>query len=251
MTTCGTPFEALNAYVDGELSPSAELNLRRHLDVCDACRAQVNGLLALKERVAATAETHAVPHTLRERLGDLERPAPRRGGRRLVIGVAVAVAVLAVLGTALWRSRSFTAIPVRVTEALVADHVHFLQEPNVLQVVAHDPAELATWFADKVHFPVRVPRLQNATLVGGRLCTLLDRKFALAFYETRGGRVSLFVGDAGALPAATRRGRVPTAALGNYHVAIVPWKDAALALVADADQTAAVLPELVNATASP
>ena len=41
MMACNTPFDLLSAYVDGELAPPEELELRRHLDVCETCQRQV------------------------------------------------------------------------------------------------------------------------------------------------------------------------------------------------------------------
>src|SRR5206468_5990604 len=93
MSACAMELERLSAYVDGELEPAEELDLRRHLDTCGACARAVETLLALKEAVATSGEVRPVPHTLRERLAVLAEPRPRAWRTRLV-GAAALVAVL-------------------------------------------------------------------------------------------------------------------------------------------------------------
>jgi anti-sigma factor RsiW len=250
MTPCAARFEPLNAYVDGELEAAEELDLRRHLDVCEVCRAQVDGLLALKQAVAGSAEVRPVPHTLRERLGTLDQRRARRWMGGLVALAALAALALIAVGVTRLADRARHAEPDRVIEALVADHLHFLQVQDAVEFASGDPARIAVWFADKVPFPVHVPRLRSATLLGGRLCSLWGKKVALTFYEVEGGRVSLFVADPAAVPARPQPTVGCTAALGDYRVCFIPTRATLLAMVADKHQTAAMLPEL-QALASP
>jgi anti-sigma factor RsiW len=250
MTPCAARFEPLNAYVDGELEPAEELDLRRHLDVCEVCRTQVDGLLALKEAVAGSIEVRPVPHTLRERLGTLGQPHPRRWTGGLVALAALAAAVFVAIGVTRLIGRARQAEPDRVVEALVADHLHFLQVEDAVELASDDPAEIAGWFADKVPFPVHVPPLRGGTLLGGRLCSLWGKKVALTFYEVEGGRVSLFVVDPATVPARPQPAVGCTATLGDYRVCFVPTSATLLAMVADKHQTAAILPEL-EALANP
>jgi anti-sigma factor RsiW len=250
MTPCAARFEPLNAYVDGELEPAEELDLRRHLDVCESCRAQVDGLLALKEAVAGSAEVRPVPHTLRERLATLGQPRARGWMGGLVALAALAALALIAVGVTRLSDRTRQAEPDRVIEALVADHLHFLQVQDAVELASDDPAEMAAWFADKVPFPVRVPELRSATLLGGRLCSLWGNKVALAFYEVEGTRVSLFLADPATVPARPQPAVGCVAALGNYRVCFIPAAGTLLAMVADKQQTAAILPEL-EALANP
>ncbi len=240
MRTCEVAFETLSAYVDGELSREAELELRRHLDGCNGCPARVEGLLTIKQAVTASAEVRPVPHTLRERLGAL---TPRR--RRVPLTgalVALAAMVLAAVGVTEWARRQPGAAHDPATQALVADHIHYLHEPDPLQVASSDPERIAAWFDGKVPFRVEIPRLEAATLLGARLCSLRGEKVALAFYETGGKRLSLFVGDPTAFPAPPEGGC--TKVLGDYRVCLVPSASTTLAMVGDAEQAARMMPEL-------
>ena len=251
MMQCDTQLDVLSAYVDGELAPPEELELRRHLDVCEPCRSRVETLLALKEVVAASAETRPVPHTLRERLGMLAPAEGRRFFGRRTWLTGLAAGLLLAVGIGGWLLlRPATQADV-VTEALVADHVHFLQVPDVLEIASNDPQQIASWFSDKVAFPVHVPALRSAELLGGRLCSLWGQKVALAFYEVHGKRLSLFVADSTTFPHGDRpRGSCRTA-LGDYDVCIVPTPSTVLALVGDKHEMAGVLRELERAAAEP
>ena len=244
MMGCGTEFERLNAYVDAALPSADELDMRRHLDVCPGCRAAVETLLALKAVVAASADVRPVPHTLRERLAVL-------GGSRRHVRIArwrrvaaLAAGLLVALGVGQWALGRRHAGDDRVSEALVADHLHFLQEPSALEIASDDPERVGAWFRDKVPFPVRVPRHTSATLLGGRSCALFGHPVALAFYRSGGKRLSLFIADAASFPTAGRLEGGCGAALGDYRACVLSAAPTVFAMVADREQTAAVLPEL-------
>jgi anti-sigma factor (TIGR02949 family) len=244
MSTCNTPFASLSAYVDAELAPESELELRRHLDSCPRCRDVVDMLEALKKSVAATAEVRPVPHSLRERVAALDRPAStrRRWFGRIALAASACAVVLAVYA---WRAAApRTTLESTVVEALVADHVHFRDAPDAPQVRSADPAEVGAWFEGKLPFRVALPRLRNASLVGGRLCSLWGQKVAVGFYETQGERVSLFAADAARFPSP-----IPDAArcdegLGSYRVCVAPAGDTVLLMVADSARASLLLPEL-------
>ncbi len=247
MSACAMELARLSAYVDGELGPADELDLRRHLDTCAACARTIETLLALKEAVAMSGDVRPVPHTLRERLAALEQPRRRAWRPRLLHVAALTAVVLAAVVAAHWVLRPAGSGD-RVAEALVADHLHFLQVPDALEVVSDDPAQIAAWFADKVSFPVRVPRLSGATLLGGRFCSLWGHEVALTFYEVKGRRLSLFVTDPETL-AGTPRPTGCSSTLGGYRVCLVPAAPTVLAMVGDAEQTAALFPALRQAAA--
>lgn len=245
MTACGMPFEQLNAYVDGELEPAAELDVRRHLDLCATCGASIETLTAVKQAVAAGAEVRPVPHTLRERIGTLGRSRAPRWRHRLRHLATLAAVVLVVVGLGRLALRRHTGGGSdRVTQALVADHLHFLHEPDPLEVASDDPETVGAWFGDKLPFPVRLPRLRTATLLGGRLCSLWGHKVALAFYEARGRRLSVFVADPAALPTTPSVAGGCTTPLRDYWVCLIPGTPTMLVMVADREQTEMVLPEL-------
>lgn len=244
MTTCTTPFESLSAYVDAELSRDEELELRRHLDSCARCHEVVETLMGLKAAVAATADVRPVPHTMRERIVTLHResirPRPWRGWIALAASVCIVFA-----GIQAWRALAPRAtLEDSVVEALVADHVHFREALDAPQVRSANPAEVGEWFDGKLPFSVVLPRLRNASLVGGRLCSLWGQKVAVGFYDTQGERVSLFVADARRFPSAVPDQPRCEEGLGSYRVCIVPAGETLLLLVADSPRATLLLPDL-------
>lgn len=244
MTECNTSLELLNAYVDGESVPPEELELRRHLESCEICRCQVETLLALKAAVAASAETRPVPHTLRERLGPLARRSTRRYLRRRRWLVGLAAGVLIAVGVTGWFVFRPQVQADLVTEALVARHLYFLQDPNAVQIASNDRQRIAAWFRNKVAFPVRLPVLQGADLQGARFCHFWGHKIALAFYEARGRRLSLFVTDSTTFPFGRPQAASCRTALSDYEVCLVPTSSTVLALVGNKEEMTDALREL-------
>ena len=136
----------LNEYVDGELASPRQPELFAHLADCETCRGQLEALLAF--RLAARQEPLAVPASadaaLFARLDRMRRSsrstpdrwadrAPLAGAlrRRVSVGAAVAVAVLAiVVGTAL-APRSNPETPARVVEAMLEDGTLYVIDPGV------------------------------------------------------------------------------------------------------------------------
>ena len=134
-----------------------------------------------------------------------------------------------------------------VVEALVADHLHFLQEPSAVEIGSDDPDRLAAALGEQVGFPVAIPRLKGAALLGGRRCSLWGQKVALTFYEAHGKRLSLFIADRARFPSPVAQGSRCTASIGDYRVCFLPAGETVLAMVGDGEQTAAMFGTLEDA----
>jgi anti-sigma factor RsiW len=246
MTPCAVPLDRLSAYVDGELPAGEELAVRRHLDVCPACAITVESLLTVKDAVAASTDLRAVPHTLRERLASVTVPASPE--RRLTARIVVAAGVLVIVSLTVWM-RAPQGVPDHVTETLVADHLHFLQEPAAIEIASNDPELVAASLREKVGFPFTVPPVKGAALLGGRLCSLWGQKVALTFYEARGKRLSLFIADRARFPSAVPRGSRCSAPIGDYSVCLLAAGETVFAVVGNRDQMAVLLGALQDAAA--
>ena len=250
MTRCEVEFERLSAFADGELDSREELDLRRHLEQCDRCRAIIETLLGIKAAVAFTAEVRPVPHSLRERVSEVltQRPAQRRV-RALLIPSLVAATI--VLFTVIYRpmfGRKADGAD-RLTLAMVEDHIHYLTVPGAIQVATDDPQQIAQAFSDQFGFPLELPVLRGADLVVGRLCWRHGQKAVLTFYRTPSARVSLFVLDRQAF-AETGRQRTRCTSTGGYEVCLVWRAPEVLAMVADKQQAALIMPEFKQLAAS-
>ncbi len=72
MTNC-PPWEELNALLDGELSTERELQLRWHLDICDACARHGAAVVTLKRAVGQVRERDVPSPTLRRNVSSRTR----------------------------------------------------------------------------------------------------------------------------------------------------------------------------------
>jgi anti-sigma factor RsiW len=217
--SCPVPFEELSAFADGELEAARELDLRRHLDGCARCRAQVAALQQLKVMVGQRAGDEPVPPAISRavRLGDSQ---PRRRPPRWLLGAAALAAAVMLVA---WPPGAPKPDP--FTTALVADHIHYAHNPERLEVSESDPQALERWFASRLPFDPQLPEIPGAHVVGGRLCTLRGNRLALAFFDKEGESLSIFVGDASGLTpdadrawsAADREDRC-SEALSGYRV---------------------------------
>ena len=201
MKRCGQSLEVLSAFVDGELAEAEELAVRRHLEGCGECAHRIAALDALKRAVARSSELHPLPRTLKESL----RVPPRRR-HRWVVGVfaTLAAAVALLIGAALWISRGASGPRPEpsLLDDLVKDHRRYARSPNAVEYATGDRNLLARWFSSHLGYPIRLPELADARVVGGRTCSLRGHKAALAFYEfpNGGGWISVYAMPAGTLP---------------------------------------------------
>jgi anti-sigma factor RsiW len=214
-------FEMLSAGVDGALSENVALSRPAHLVTCERCRALRAELLLLKAAVRDVAPAHPASEALKARL--VASIVRRRKLRTAAIWVAAAAALAAVaLGVARpWRANDLLA-------QLVGDHVLItLNGAKPLEVRNGDPGAVERWFADKLDFALRLPRLGDANVVGGRVCSIAGRRVALTFYDLQGRRMSLFVSDR------DDEGRASCSSVRGFTVCNEPARGLAYALVTD------------------
>ncbi len=244
MSRCEYPFETLSAYVDAELDSHVELEVRRHLDACELCRNTVATLIGLKQAVATAADIRPVPHGLRQRLGQFARSSRSRRLRISVwAAVAAAAALLVTFGIGRWSAQSKGSVGDLLARALIEDHERYLEIPDAIQVVSSDPRRIADSFNSRVGFPIELPQLSGASLLGARFCWLRGHKALLSFYESNGRRFSVFVLDKNALPEeGMPKDRCRTS--GKYEACLLRAAPELLAMVGDRQQTQAVLPQL-------
>lgn len=258
MTPCATTLEELSAYLDGELSPEEERTLQRHLTTCTSCQEKVKALAALEEAVTRSAETALVPQTLHAYVSALSQPSPWSfwGFSRAVKIVLTSALILVVVGLASWwwQQHGAQSRHEEITQALVADHIHYLQEPGALEITSADPTTVAEWFHQRVPFPVQIPRLHDGRLLGGRLCTLLGRKAALVLYERGGKRLSLFTLAADAVPVEEKELMHPANAdqphcrrtFGKYALCFIGSEQAVRAIVGEEPEAKDLALDLVR-----
>ena len=247
MIRCKVSFETLSTYVDGEFDPPRELELRRHIDGCDRCCEAVDALRGLKELVTLAAEIRPVPHSLREGTRAIAlRRQPRPAYWVLwPTTVAFMVGLLILAGTLGWLTVSRPTSTDLLVKALITDHSRYLSSPNAIEVASSDPRRITAIFESQAGFPIELPHLSSANLLGARFCRLLGHKGVLSFYESRGKRLSIFVLDGTVVPNGEFNANECRSA-GAYEVCLIPEAPQLLAMVGDKDQAQLFLPELEN-----
>ena len=94
MSSCEGHLEALSALLDGELGPEEELELRRHVDSCETCRAWHAQLEALSTGIVHSIGRERAPRLLVHRVRRLQASSARG---RATAGTAAGVALFAAL----------------------------------------------------------------------------------------------------------------------------------------------------------
>ena len=177
-------FELLSAEVDGQ----AGADVKQHLLACGGCRARNAELLLLKAAIRGAAVRSLASDALKARMKAAATRSRSMRAARWALGAAAVIAVVVAL---LARS---SAPDSQLAVQLVGDHVLItLNGGKPPDVVGSDPQAIQRFFEGKLDFAVMLPVLQDARLTGARLCSIGGRRVALAFYECRGHRLSLFV----------------------------------------------------------
>ena len=185
MSNCEGHWEALSALLDGELRPEEEIELWRHVDACDTCRAWLAQLESLSTGVATSIGRERAPRLLAHRVRRLQISSWRA---RAVGAAAVGAAFLAAL-VLVGRMSEGDANASR----LVEDHRRFVLGETTLALLSSDPSALARGLAARLPFQVAVAEVEGAVLLGGQDCSLPGGRAAYLQYDYGGERVSVFV----------------------------------------------------------
>ncbi len=144
-SVCSWVRSVLAAYLDGELKPSAAQAVRRHLEGCESCRAELR-LLKDTWSLLDEAETPPVRAGFTSRMmarvveeKDIlrleARLRPHRTRRRVMAGV-LGVAAGLLLGLLLFTWTGLTAEPGSPVEREVSDHLTFLEDAELMDEMA-------------------------------------------------------------------------------------------------------------------
>ncbi len=184
MSSCEGRLEALSALLDGELAPEEELDLRRHVDTCDACQAWRVQLEGLSSAVAHSIGRERAPRPLALRVRRLETVSWR--GRAAAAAAAAAVVFAALLFFGRTPGGGSASL-------LIHDHHRFVSGASALAVSSSDPGAVSRGLAGRLPFRVAVASVEGAQLRGGHDCSLPEGRAAYLQYEREGERVSVFV----------------------------------------------------------
>ncbi len=207
-----------------------------HVATCPACQAFYASQTALVKRLAAL-RSEPTPSRLRARIlaATAQRP---RGRRRWQLGAALAT-VAAVIFLVTMRLPDGNAI----AEPLVAAARSQLAQTTTFETGAINEAE--AWLEREIGYPVVVPDIREAALVGARVSVIGGQRSAIVVYLARGMPVTYF-----ALPTGDMMGRrirdpgVISGASDGYEVAI--WTEDGQTRAIAAPMTRPEIIELAN-----
>ncbi len=212
---CDETRRYVDAWVDGELDPSAALLVDSHLGRCDACRAEAEMIQSVKRSLASLREEDLAPSSLRVRLAmmlDAEDRADEMAStssqkRKHAAGFMLAGAALA--GFVLGTGRHDTAGSAAAQTAALGLGPSMLEDiasrhatDYPVEVRANQPAEVANFFRGRLDVPVRPVWFRGVpvTFVGARFSNVRDHGAAALYYDMAGRRVTVFVFDAALVP---------------------------------------------------
>lgn len=223
---CAFVKEHLDAFVDGELEAATHVEFDRHMIDCPDCKDLSDFAMDAKKQVRSVCREIQAPVGLRASIvaaldaedadGGLSTQndhARERGKlvrfvqmpKRYAIPAAAAAALaLAYVGTTELESRgtggvattggasSRAGVLLPALEDVV--RVHHEKLPSDVRESDPKPDRIATYFHDKVGFPVRsVLDAPDAHLVGARLSNVRERRAAALYYKVRNNRVTVVV----------------------------------------------------------
>jgi anti-sigma factor RsiW len=212
---CASAQNLLHAFLDGELDLVRSLELEHHLAECPGCAARHEAQRCLRDGLRAADLYHRAPAGLRNRLRTaLARSAPPHRRRWLFpVGLAAAVAFLAVGVTALVLSWPPPRGDDRLAEEVVANHARSLLAEHLTDKASANGHVVKPWLDERLDYAAPVADLaeHGFPLVGGRLDYLDKQRVAALVYKRHDHSINLFVWPASGEPdsaprPATRRG---------------------------------------------
>lgn len=195
----------LYAFIDGTPNDTTGADSERHLNQCVHCRAAVENIRGVEDRLRTVWREEPAPDGLWARIQDgLDGAAsamPSGERQRRVtpwLWLAAAAAMLVLMFSVMQLGSIFPSTATRQARLLsvpVDDLQTFVVSQRALDVAETAPVSLRKWFQNKVSFspPVLPGQVEKAKLAGGRLCHFLNRRVASFMYRTDGRYVSVYV----------------------------------------------------------
>jgi anti-sigma factor RsiW len=225
--------QQINAFVDGELELTGQLEIEERMRSDPALREEVDALRQLRAALRERAEYHAAPAGLRARIAALATPAatpaPPPATRRApaVVGAAIwrwlgshpmaaSFGLVAALALALNLAWLRSAQDERLLDEVVASHVRATLGQHLVDVASSDHHTVKPWLSSKLDFspPVSELPIPGSVFLGGRVDYLDGRPVAALVYRQGQHVVNAFV-----WPGGTTDSRVKFAAERGFQTA--------------------------------
>lgn len=199
---CELAQRHLDAYVDGELSPTANLDLETHLGDCDACQAHVEFVHRLKHTLQRELRAPSAPVALRASVqgalvrGDTAGRPRQMGAWASAAAAAAAACVWYVSGAPGMFGMPQLASPwmeAPVQQASIfGSIVERHQERDPAEIDTPEPDRAERWFSGKLQFRVRPVAFSEPQVrfVGARLTHIGPHRAAKLYYDVGNRRLT-------------------------------------------------------------
>jgi anti-sigma factor RsiW len=189
----------LDAYVDGELDLTHQLDLETHLASCPDCKETAEHMANFSSLIRMNMEVYKAPRELKSKIRTALRKEsePRFAwvfeySRPLAYAAATLVLSFALAWA--WVTLASSKDQDLVAEA-ISNHSRSLMISHLVDCHSNDQQVVKPWFNGKLDYPPPVIDLEKAgyTLVGGRVDILEKRPVAAIVYLRGKQIINLFV----------------------------------------------------------
>lgn len=230
---CRNAAALVPLYVDDELDRATARELEAHAEGCPDCLERLQALSELSTGLRRTAQRHAAPIALRERIRREAAPA-RPAGRRAAHWLAVAASwLIAFTAGTLWtRSPIAGDGHAAIASDLLSSHLRALAAASPVDVASSDHHTVKPWFAGRIALapPAGDFTEQGFALAGGRIDYVGAARVAVLVYRHGPHLVDVYV-----LPG-TPPGSLDSGPIGaGYHATRTTLAGQAAIIVSDMD----------------
>jgi anti-sigma factor RsiW len=196
---CHQAKRLLEAYLDGELELTGQLDLEAHLAGCTSCKKATETATKFHDALHMNMPVYKAPPELRAKVQAVLRkesksetgwiPAIRRP-----LLCAAAVLLVCLLSVAAWMTTSRDKERALIAQA-IWNHSHSLLVDHLLDVTASDQHVVKDWFTGKLGYgpPIVNPSEARYKLAGGRLDMLENHQVAAIVYRHQDHVINEFV----------------------------------------------------------
>ncbi|HKM58272.1 MAG TPA: zf-HC2 domain-containing protein [Chthoniobacterales bacterium] len=194
---CEEADRLMDAYLDGVLELTRQIEIERHLTRCRDCQSLAQQCQEFRSFFSANAPNYKAPPELRARIlamvpDEKVKHAFRFWREPWVYATAAAAVVLLALCVALTilfpdNGKEFSGVA-------VLDHSRSLAANHLVDVASADLGVVRPWLTAKLDFYPPVVDLPGSgyLLVGGRIDIIRNRPVAAVVYKQKGDVVTLF-----------------------------------------------------------
>jgi len=201
--------DLIEAYMDGELDPSAKAAVEEHLSTCQACLEAHARFRKQSASIRAAAPYYPAPAHLQQSVREAlrraaanERPAAVSNMPWRWVAIAATVLLAVSISWNFRRPQGQTSERDLIAQNVLSDHIRSMIGTHLLDVPSTDQHTVKPWFNGKLDFSPDVKDFasQGFPLIGGRLDYLTGRTVAALVYRRRQHVINLFTWPSNSTP---------------------------------------------------